>query len=494
MSIDGYATIEGTERYFKRISRSYPGLFKESWYKSIPSLNINVSRLGFGTYRVHYKVREHVDALREAIISGVNVIDTSTNYGDGASEILVGNVIKELIESHRLFRDEVIVITKAGYIQGKNLKLLLEKKFPETTKMSDELYHCIHPEFLETQIEFSLNRMGLKTIDVFLLHNPEYYLKVYGDKKVYLKRIENAFHFLESLRSRNIIKYYGISSNTFVEPPSHREHTSLIDILKISKNLDGFKVIQFPANLLETGYIEKYYNEQSLLDIAQNHKLWTLANRPFNAIYNNKLYRFARMTVEPDEGDENPKVIMMNLENELVRFETILLKILSKTHFKFDDIYPSPAQTIRYYLNSIEDPDSIYYFIEKVILPFRKTTSYIKFLIEDEYKNEEQAEYLKIFDNYLKILNYTLSFLPKYVLYKNHLKMKPIEEQLSKLHYKLEDLPLSLQVLFILLNQGIDTVLAGMRKIEYVRQLQKIFFLRIPEEKIVVSNYLDVNI
>ncbi|MFN7182458.1 MAG: sigma factor-like helix-turn-helix DNA-binding protein, partial [Planctomycetota bacterium] len=47
----------------------------------------------------------------------------------GSAEILVGNVLKELIDAKRIQRDEIVIITKAGYIQGKNLKLYLEKNF-----------------------------------------------------------------------------------------------------------------------------------------------------------------------------------------------------------------------------------------------------------------------------------------------------------------------------------------------------------------------------
>ncbi|GIX41930.1 MAG: aldo/keto reductase [Leptospiraceae bacterium] len=494
MKISGSASIDGTELYFNKIRKSYPDLITDSWYRKIKGLNFIPSRLGFGSYRVHYQNKEHVDALREALLSGINVIDTACNYGDGASELLIGNVIKELVDAKRIKREEIILITKAGYIQGKNLKLYLEKNFPETVKISDTLYHSIHPEFLEIQLEISLRRLGLETIDVFLLHNPEYYLKVYGDKNIYLKRIEKALYFLEKKREEKIIQYYGISSNTFILPPAHREHTDLKSILNFAP--DGFKVVQFPANLLETGYKEKYDNTQSFLDLAKEYHLWTLSNRPFNVIYQNKLYRFARLPNEPEEGEKNPESVMLHLEERLKELESQILSILSDKHFRFDEKYPSPFETIEYYKNYIDDPESIYTFIRSVSFHIQKTVSYIRFLILDnDKKNENKKDmHLKIYDSYLKVLNHILLFLPTYIQYKNHLKMKDIENQLAKLDKRLENLPLTLQVIFILLNDGIDTVLAGMRKVPYVRQLQKIFQIKIPDQKIIAKPKILLNL
>ena len=40
-----------------------------------------------------------------ALTSGVNVIDTSTNYGDGLSEELVGETLEEMIADNALKRE-----------------------------------------------------------------------------------------------------------------------------------------------------------------------------------------------------------------------------------------------------------------------------------------------------------------------------------------------------------------------------------------------------
>lgn len=487
----GYATKEGTYKYFHYFFKNFPDLKKETFYSEIKGLDFFPSRLGFGSYRIHYLVKEHKEALREAILSGINVIDTASNYGDGGSEILIGNVLKELFESKRIQRNQVIIITKGGYIQGKNLKLYLEKKFPDTIEISNEVYHSIHPEFLETQIEISRKRLNLETIDVYLLHNPEYFLKYNNDKKEYIKKIQKALEFLEKKRQENIIRYYGISSNTFILPIEHKENTNLVEILKIAP--PGFKVIQFPANLLEIGYKENFFKNYSLIDLVHKNHLWSLSNRPFNAIYNNKLFRFSSLNSELKLGEDNPESIMMKIENQLKVMEDIFLKELSSDHFKFDEKYPSPYETLVYYKNHLQDIESVYSFLTSTILPFQKTVSFIKFKLEEKFQGKnEETQIMEIYYEYIKILNYALTFLPNYFLYKNSLKMKEIEKKLSDTDPYLKNLPLNLQIIFLLLNDRIHTVLAGMRKPIYVRQLQKIFSLEIPEKKIVAKDLIQI--
>ncbi|MBP0129253.1 MAG: aldo/keto reductase [Nitrospira sp.] len=78
--------------------------------------------MGFGTYRVDTREPAHRESLKYALRAGVNLIDTSTNYMDGDSERLVGSVVREFSESGEVARDEMIVISKIGYVQGQNLQ------------------------------------------------------------------------------------------------------------------------------------------------------------------------------------------------------------------------------------------------------------------------------------------------------------------------------------------------------------------------------------
>ena len=142
---------------------------------------LTVSRIGFGGYRVDAEVPGHREALARALAGGVNLIDTSTNYADGGSERLVGDVLADGVRAGRLRRDEIVVVSKVGYVQGENLEIAQareeeDRPFPEMVKYGEGIWHCIHPEFLEDQLQRSLERLQLETLDVLLLHNPEYFL------------------------------------------------------------------------------------------------------------------------------------------------------------------------------------------------------------------------------------------------------------------------------------------------------------------------------
>ncbi len=148
---------------------------------SLADTGLFVSGIGFGGYRVDDQHPEQRAALELALRSGLNLIDTSSNYADGRSERLIGEVLFHLADEHELERDEVVVVTKLGYVQGQDHQLAAARKalaepFPEMVEYDQGLWHCIHPEWLAEQLTRSLERLGLETLDVLLLHNPEYFL------------------------------------------------------------------------------------------------------------------------------------------------------------------------------------------------------------------------------------------------------------------------------------------------------------------------------
>ena len=171
----GAATGEATSTYARRQGAG------DSGYGPLGRTGLVCSRIGFGGYRVDDETAEHREALSRALLSGCNLIDTSTNYTDGGSETLVGDVLADLARRGRLGREEVIVVSKIGYVQGANLELAQRREtegrpFPEVVKYGEGVWHCMHPEFLADQLPRSLARLQVEALDVCLLHNPEYYL------------------------------------------------------------------------------------------------------------------------------------------------------------------------------------------------------------------------------------------------------------------------------------------------------------------------------
>ncbi len=270
---------------------------------------LTVSNVGFGSYRASEHDPDHRDALRLALRSGVNLIDTSSNYGDGGSERLIGEVLAEEFASGHLHRERVVVVTKAGYVQGSHLreaKRRIEERrpFPETVEFSPDCWHNISPEFLDEQISRSLARLKLESLDVLLLHNPEYFLKTSQDLGTYYARIKKAFEFLEGEVERKRIRFYGVSSNAFPEARSKPEFTSLEKVWDcaagIKKN-HHFAVIQFPMNIFEPGATTHKNNGHStLIEKARELKLGVLTNRPFNAFHRGRLVRLTSFPIHDD--------------------------------------------------------------------------------------------------------------------------------------------------------------------------------------------------
>ncbi|MBI4774795.1 MAG: aldo/keto reductase [Deltaproteobacteria bacterium] len=329
----GKAGIDGSQDYATRHDTCS--------FNHLGKTGLRVSAVGFGCYRVDRTVDAHYQALSKALSKGVNLIDTSTNYADGGSELLVGAVIRDLAGAGGISRDSVVVVSKAGYLQGKNYDLSQERKsrgkpFPDVVSVMPNLEHCIHPEFLEDQLTRSLERLDLQTLDVFLLHNPEYFLtrameageSLLDARNEYYRRIELAFNHLESEVERGRIQYYGISSNTFPHSGDHPECTCLETVWNIAQTLgedNHFQVVEMPLNLLEPNAVlgRNQPNGQSVLEFARDKQLGVLINRPLNAIVDHKLLRLADVepTVSAGEVVVNARIRDLIASEDLLKQE-----------------------------------------------------------------------------------------------------------------------------------------------------------------------------
>ncbi|MEM8860010.1 MAG: aldo/keto reductase [Chloroflexota bacterium] len=335
--ISGYATPAATQKFFKR---------REVSHRIHARSGLHFSTVGFGTYRTVISNVVHRQSLIQAIRRGANVIDTSSNYGDGASEELVGSVLEQLIQNEEIEREQMIVVTKGGYLQGQNFAISQQRKaenrpFPELVEYGQQLEHCIHPEFLEDQINKSLSRLELETIDIFLLHNPEYYLgwvkKAGMDlneaRTEYYRRIQQAFAYLEMEVNRGRIKRYGISSNSFPNPSDSYDFTSLEIVCGIAEEISSehhFMAIQFPMNLLESGAaIEiNQATNQTLLELSQEKGLISLVNRPLNAVVGNNLIRLAKLPSVSGSADKDEAEAWIDLLiNEEARLQRAVFSI-----------------------------------------------------------------------------------------------------------------------------------------------------------------------
>jgi aryl-alcohol dehydrogenase-like predicted oxidoreductase len=120
---------------------------------------------------------ESIKAVNAALDAGINLIDTAPVYGNGRSEEVIGKAIKGR-------EKEIIIATKCGLEQkGKSIRPNLK------------------PEFIEEEINNSLRRLGVETIDLYQCHWP--------DPRTPL---EETFNKLNDLVKEGKIRYIGVSN------------------------------------------------------------------------------------------------------------------------------------------------------------------------------------------------------------------------------------------------------------------------------------------
>ncbi|MBX3369640.1 MAG: aldo/keto reductase [Nitrospira sp.] len=329
----GHATVQGTAAYAARHIHESNGELAHG-FALFGATGLTASRLGFGTYRVGQREAEHREALRSALRQGCNVIDTSTNYMDGESEQLVGSVLREMMRAGDLTREGVIVVSKIGYVQGQNLTQAQAreksgKPYPDMVKYGDDIWHCIHPEFLADQLTLSLDRLGLATLDVCLLHNPEYFLshatRLGGNesrdlpalRQEFYARLQQAFEYFETQVQAGRLRGYGVSSNTAtsaLDDPGATSLSHMIDAAKLAATTVGapshhFQVLQCPMNVYESGAAliknTGIHNGSTLLEEAMRERIAVLVNRPLNAmpVQRGGVIRLADVSVPAPEAD-----------------------------------------------------------------------------------------------------------------------------------------------------------------------------------------------
>jgi aryl-alcohol dehydrogenase-like predicted oxidoreductase len=127
-------------------------------YRKLGRTGLNVSEIGYGAWGIGGKQwlggadDESLAALRRAIELGVNLIDTALAYGDGHSEQLVGQVVRDT-------RDRIYVATK---VPPKNRVWPASPKTP----IADVFPY----DYIVACAEESLRNLRLETIDLLQLH------------------------------------------------------------------------------------------------------------------------------------------------------------------------------------------------------------------------------------------------------------------------------------------------------------------------------------
>lgn len=265
----GHATAEGTTRFVSR----FPEQSAAAFYR--PAAGLQVSGLGLGTYLggVDDETdRAYTEAIVEAVTGGVNFLDAAINYRRQRSERSIGAALWQLFKPVGFQRDELVVCTKAGF--------LTPGAHPSSLKPEDIVggMHSMAPHFLADQIDRSRANLGIGTIDVFYLHNPETQLG-FVKRDEFETRIRRAFAKLEQLVADEKIRFYGTATwEGYRKKPGASDALSLTRLVDIASEEGGrehhFRFIQLPFNLaMVEGFVQRSENldgiELSVLEVAE---------------------------------------------------------------------------------------------------------------------------------------------------------------------------------------------------------------------------------
>ena len=194
------------------------------WPIGGPMYSTDGTLVGFDTVNDE----ESEKALLTALDLGITLYDTSSVYGCGHSERLLGKAF-----SHQ--RDRVVLATKFGSI------------FDEETKTC--LSNSVAPDFIRQSCEDSLRRLNTDFIDLFQCH--EWYVP--------LEQAGSVFETLDKLKEEGKIRAYGWST----------DHPDLIDFFV--KNTNGC-AIQHQFNV--------FINADGILETCNTYDMASINRSP----------------------------------------------------------------------------------------------------------------------------------------------------------------------------------------------------------------------
>ena len=224
-----------------------------------------VSSIGVGTYLgdpTDEQDGRYREAIEDALRSGINVVDTAINYRHQRSERVVG----EAVRSGPVDREAVLVATKGGFVPFDGERpadpgAYVRSEYLDTGIVdSEDLVrgqHCIAPDFVEDQLDRSLDNLGLDTIDLYYVHNPETQLESTDRSDVY-DQLEATFERLEERRAAGDLRHYGVATwEALRVPEDHDSYLSLPEIVRRAQSAaaaagqetTGFRGVQLPFNV-----------------------------------------------------------------------------------------------------------------------------------------------------------------------------------------------------------------------------------------------------
>lgn len=264
MTLQGRAAPQATATYAERMRE---GTARGHFRTDVRG--VTVSSVGIGTYLG--QPDDVTDAAYEAAVlralaSGVNHIDTAVNYRHQRSERAIGRALAGAVMRGDVRRDEVVIATKGGFVpfDGERpadakqwvYEAYIKNGFVHSNEFVANYQHCLAPDFLDLMIRTSRANLGVETIDIYYLHNPETQ-RISNTHETFRRRMLDAFETLEAAVDRGDIAWYGLATWTaFRSPPTVPDYLSLTEMVGLAFQVAGDRnhlaYIQLPYNLMMT--------------------------------------------------------------------------------------------------------------------------------------------------------------------------------------------------------------------------------------------------
>jgi aryl-alcohol dehydrogenase-like predicted oxidoreductase len=157
--------------------------------------DMDITRVGFGAWAIgggDYAFgwgpqddAESIATIEHAVASGINWIDTAAIYGLGHSEEVVGQALKNIAEADRPY-----VFTKCSLVWN-------EKR---------EISHVLKADSIRAEVDKSLQRLDVDTIDLYQIHWPQFTPDSPDDD------IEEGWATLKEIKDAGKVRWIGVSN------------------------------------------------------------------------------------------------------------------------------------------------------------------------------------------------------------------------------------------------------------------------------------------
>jgi aryl-alcohol dehydrogenase-like predicted oxidoreductase len=141
-------------------------------YRKLGNTDLNLSAITFGSFAIGgwfwggTEQKSAVEAIKAAYDLGVTTIDTAPIYGQGVSEKIVGEAIKDIP------RDKIQILDKFG-MRWDLAKGTLVFQSQDNDGKAIDIYKYAGRKSIIKECEASLKRLGTDYIDLYQLHWPD---------------------------------------------------------------------------------------------------------------------------------------------------------------------------------------------------------------------------------------------------------------------------------------------------------------------------------